>query len=264
MKADILRPLSNLLILVGSFILFCVILFWVRSALAAQQFEDNTYLISTVEINPPLPSYTYTATLTPTPTPTFTPQPTETQLPTETPLPTDTPFPSPTPLPTHIPSAGRVVQLIIPRLNIRRAVIYIDVKGNQWDTDSLFANQNRQDLVGQIMTSSNPRDGSNIVLMGHNYNDGWYTGPGVFVNLKSLSPGDQIKVQTESGENFIYIVQKVKQIPWSNKNNAELEKHRKYLWPTENEQLTLVTCGGTNFFTWSHRVYVVALPAGTE
>ncbi len=261
MKNNLLRRISDLFILLGSLILFTVVLLWVRSALAAQQFEDVTYILSNVEIDPPLPTLTFTPTPSPTITPTFTPHPTLTPLPTLTSTPTDTPLPTPTPLPTHIPSAGRVVQILIPKLNIQRTVVYVGLKGNQWDTDSLFANQNRQDLVGQIMTSSNPRDGSNIVLMGHNYNEGWYSGPGVFANIKSLQPGDEIEVQTESGEHFIYIVQKVKQIPWGNNTNAELEKHQKYLYPTENEQLTLVTCGGTVFFSWSHRVYVVASPA---
>ena len=247
MTKDNWRWLSDIFIYIGFFILLCVILFWVRTAMAARQFQDNTYLVSSVNIDPPLP----TLTRTPTPIPTA--------IPTTTPLPTSTPTPIPTP--THIPNAGRVIKVIIPRLNIQRSVITIGLNGNQWNTDALFANQNRPDLIGQIATSANPRDGGNIVLMGHNYNEGWFAGSGVFVNLKSMRAGDQIKVQTESGENFIYIVQKVKQIPWGNQNNSELEKHQKYLWPTENEQLTLVTCGGTNLFNWSHRVYVVAFPA---
>ena len=237
------------MILAGGFLLLCVALFWVRTALAAQQVEEKPYLVSMVDQpNPPLP--TYTATPTPTPIPTITP--------------TLTPTPVP-PTPTIVPSAGRVIRLVIPRINVNRAVVPIDLhrKGGEltWNTDSLFANGNRQDLVGQLTTSVNPGDGGNIVLVGHNYNQGLFSWTAVFVNIHKLKPGDQIVLHAENGGKYPYVVQSVKEVPWRQKNINELQKHQKYLWPKEHEQLTLVTCGGSVLVTWSHRVYVVAMPA---
>jgi LPXTG-site transpeptidase (sortase) family protein len=130
----------------------------------------------------------------------------------------------------------------------------------QWGTYALLANKNRRDLVGQLPTSVNPGDGSNIVLVGHNYNRGdsnWY---GVFINLKALTPGDRITVYTQNDREFHYTVQEVRQVPWSQEEGGGLGEHQEYLWPTPHEQLTLVTCGGVNLLRWSDRIYVVALP----
>lgn len=301
---DLRAWLSDLFILFGLALLMGAGLFWAKNALAAQQVEEQTYLVSKVDHDLPLP------TLTPTPLPTIppptpTPEPTAwidesvasssqpaeplpataatnpdsqsnptptaempTQVLTDTPplitqeVLTDTLEVAP---PIPVPSAGRIVRLVIPRLGIDRTTIPIGLVRNggrlDWNTDKLFANRNRPDLVGHLTTSVNPGDGGNIVLVGHNYNNG-YNWNGVFVNLKSLKPGDRISVQTENGGEFHYIVQTVKQVPWVQKKGSELEKHLSYLWPKPHEQLTLVTCGGANLWTWSARVYVVALPAG--
>lgn len=163
------------------------------------------------------------------------------------------------------PPAGPVIRLVISRLQVNRAVVPVELRrdakgGLDWNTDPLFSTPNRPDLVGQLATSANPGEGGNIILVGHNYNNGWYNWEGVFVRLSSMQAGDEITLYTENGGEFRYIVTKVKKVPWQNRNLAELEKHRKYLWPTDHEQLTLVTCGGVNVWTWLARIYVVALP----
>jgi sortase (surface protein transpeptidase) len=130
----------------------------------------------------------------------------------------------------------------------------------QWDTDSLFANRKRDDLVGQVAVSLNPGEGGNIILVGHNTNVGidW---AGVFYNLASLQPGTEIILSTEDGGEYHYIVQLVKKVPWKRQSEAELLKHQRFLFPTESEQLTLVTCGGVFTTQYSARIYVVAVPA---
>jgi LPXTG-site transpeptidase (sortase) family protein len=168
-------------------------------------------------------------------------------------------------IPQPNPGAGPIIRVVIPSLNIERAVIPVGLKrdsGKQltWNTDVLFSTNNRSDLIGQASTSVNPGEGGNIILIGHNYNNGWYSPAGVFVNLAKIQPGSKIQVTTRDGGDFTYEVKLVKKVPWQKQNSAELEKHHKYLWPTENEQLTLVTCGGANFGVWSARIYVVAVP----
>jgi len=167
------------------------------------------------------------------------------------------------PAPTPVPSAGPVVRVVIPSINIDRAVVrveqYMDGSGQmQWNTDSLFANNNRLDLVGQLVTSVNPGDGSNIVLIGHNYNLGWNAWGAVFLNLKKLQPGDQILLYTENGDEYSYTIQEVVEVPWVYMDASELDRHRSLLWPTPDERVTLVTCGGANIGIWSARIYVVA------
>ncbi len=184
----------------------------------------------------------------------------------ETLAPDDGPVePGATPSAPPMAESLQVVRLIIPRLKIDRAVVPLglvpeDQGGFGWDTDNLFATRNRPDLVGHLITSAYPGQGANVVLVGHNYDQGIFRWKGVFVNLKSLKPGDEILVYTEDGQEFIYQVVRIKQIPWRNQNDAELEKHIRYMGESESEQLTLVTCGGANAWPWPARVYVVAVP----
>ncbi|MBN1146959.1 MAG: sortase [Anaerolineales bacterium] len=278
---DRLYWLSELFIHAGALVMLCAALFWAKTALASELLEQDTYLASAMGYQLPLPTLTATPTLVPAPISTQPPAPVAAPVsaqpqglvaaPSSTqPPPSGTPqvlTPTPRlskPARKLAASAGPVTRLKIPRLNINRAVIPIGLhnKGGQlqWNTDVLFSTSNRSDLVGQPVTSVNPGDGGNIILVGHNYNNGWNSWGAVFVNLKSLQPGDPITLYTKNGGEFQYVVQRVKQVPWLQKDASELEKHLKYLWPTESEQLTLVTCGGANLFSWSARIYVVALP----
>lgn len=189
-------------------------------------------------------------------------------------------LPSPSPYPAAVPEAqapvlptppmvnstGRIVRLVIPRLGVDRAVVPLGFTKNSqsgvdWNTDKLFATANRKDLIGQTITSVNPGEGGNMVLMGHNYDNGYYAWEDAFVNIKSLTPGDRIIVYTEGGGEYHYSVQLVKKVPWREENAAEAAKHYKYLGPTPSEQLTLVTCGGANVWPWEARLYVVAAPS---
>jgi hypothetical protein len=196
-----------------------------------------------------------------------TPELPATELPTLTHFPTALPeivtpeFPTPAP----VNSTGRIVRLVIPRLGVDRAVVPLGFTkssegGVDWNTDKLFATANRKDLIGQTITSVNPGEGGNIVLMGHNYDNGYYAWEDAFVNIKSMTPGDQIVAFTEGGGEYHYVVQLVKKVPWREENAAEAAKHFKYLGPTAGEQLTLVTCGGANVYPWQARLYVVAVP----
>jgi len=68
------------------------------------------------------------------------------------------------------------MRLVIPSIRVDRAVVPIGLRKDssgqlQWNTDKLFATNNRLDLVGQVAVSVNPGDGGNVVLMGHNYNN---------------------------------------------------------------------------------------------
>jgi len=169
------------------------------------------------------------------------------------------------PTPTPRPDTGRVVRLIIPRIKVDRTVVMVGLTRDsqgilQWDTDRLFATQNRSDLIGQLNNSMNPGQGGNVVLVGHNFDQGIFIWEGVFINLKSLNPGDHFIAYTEGGGQYEYIVQLVKKVPWKSHNKNEMEKHMKFVGPSESEQLTLMTCSGANIWPWPARLYVVAVP----
>ena len=271
------RWLNNLLLLTGASLLLWAGLVSVKPILVSKQLRDQNYLISSLEVNFPLPELSaaqdpppddfenimpITGSQDPNPSTLLASNIQSSEIITQEifiPL-AYKEIPS---TPTPVPSAGPVVRVVIPSINVDRAVVplqqYVDSNGKiQYDTDSLFANNNRLDLVGQVITSVNPGDGSNIVLTGHNYNQGWNAWGGVFLNIKKLQRGDKILLYTENGDKYRYKVKKVEEVPWVYKDASELERHRSFLGPTPNEQVTLVTCGGANFGLWSARVYVIA------
>jgi len=281
------RTLGNIMIIAGVLVLFAITLFWFQSALATRGIDQKLFLVSTVDLNLPLPTRTSTPSLTPSFT--ATPNPTQIEQTNEPSTllnqPTfkakstsavkraatktsnlGSPKPEPkTPTPLLPISAGPAVQIVIPKIDINQVVVPVDLHADEkgqvdWNTDILFATHNRRDLVGQLGISANPGDGGNVILVGHNYNRGRFYREGVFVNLKRLKEGDKISVYTENGSEFRYEITLIKQVPWRTRDDNELQKHQKYLLPTKNEQLTLVTCGGANVWPWPARIYVVAQP----
>lgn len=246
--------LNEIMIIAGALLLLWAALTSLKPVLAVQSLPDGRYFVTGPEIRLPLPQLASVLNTGPVEEDVFSPLLYRT--------PTPTPSPTPTPTPTPVPSAGPVVRLVIPRLDIDRAVVPLkqqrDSSGRiRYDTAALFATSSRSDLVGQVATSVNPGDGSNIVLVGHNYNRGWYAWEGVFVDLHKLKTGDKVVLFTENGDKHTYQVKRVKEIPWSSKTNAEIQKHSRYLGPSAEEKVTLMTCGGV-FGVWGARVYVVA------
>ncbi len=231
------RALGNILIGAGALILIVTGAVWLQSRLMEQDLAQARYLSATPEASLALPQLTPTVTPPPVAEPTATP----------------------------LPPAAPVVRLQIPRLQVDRAVIPIGMRPDKngslmWDTDALFANRSRPDLVGQLVGSANPGQNGNVILTGHNYNQGRYNWKGVFVNLQTLQPGDEITVDVQGDGQFVYVVESVNQVPWRDKSDAEWAQHVQYLGASGREQLTLVTCSGAAFYPFPARVYVVAYP----
>jgi hypothetical protein len=177
------------------------------------------------------------------------------------------PPPANAPAEATLPPSNPIVHLAIPALKVKRAVVPVGLRpdgkgGLAWDTEAIFATNNRPDLVGHLIGSAYPGQGGNIILIGHNYNQVDYGWEGVFVNIKNLKAGDRIVIRGQDGSEYAYVVQLVKQVSWRSKNAKELEKHFKFLGPSTSERLTLVTCGGANIWPFPARVYVVAVPEG--
>lgn len=86
----------------------------------------------------------------------------------------------------------------------------------------------------------------NVVMAGHL--DYWDVGPAVFYNIGVLQPGDRIEVTGEDGEIYVYEVDWVRNYDNANAPIQEI------VGPTENESLTLITCGGP--FDYANGVYL--------
>jgi hypothetical protein len=230
------RTLSNLLIVIGGFLIVMIGAIWLRSRLAAEQPTEPRYLNSRVRIGAPLPAAA------------------EVPIPPVSQAETD----APTDETSNADSGSPVIRVVIPHIAVDQSVIPVGLKrgaksGTEWDSDVLFSTDNRRDLVGQLITSVNPGEGGNIILIGHNYNGELYNWEGVFLHLGDLQPGNQIVLYTRAGGKYVYAVQELEKVP-----SNDLATHERYLWPTPGEQLTLVTCGGPNYGRWSYRVYVFA------
>ncbi|MGH2557506.1 MAG: class F sortase [Thermomicrobiales bacterium] len=76
----------------------------------------------------------------------------------------------------------------------------------------------------------------NAVMAGHL--DYWDVGPAVFYNIGLMEPGDQIQVTGEDGEQYVY------EVDWQENYDAANAPIQDIVGPTDEESLTLITCGG--------------------
>ena len=109
--------------------------------------------------------------------------------------------------------------------------------------------------AGWHRNSARPGEGSNIVVSGHNGS----TGGQIFAGLDELQVGDNITLWANT-EAFIYqVVDKtiVRTFAASDAADAYL---RSVTAPTDQEQLTLITCWPN--WTNTHRLIVIAEPRG--
>lgn len=86
----------------------------------------------------------------------------------------------------------------------------------------------------------------NILMAGHL--DYWDVGPAVLYNINNLNQGDTISVTGEDGEIYTY------EIDWRENFPTATAPLDKIVGPTDNESLTLITCGGP--FDYTNGVYL--------
>jgi sortase A len=219
-------------------------------------------------------------TLVPTETPTPTPTPTTQVFPagwsTATPAPTTTPtqtrsltatpqttqqsVPQPASAPQKPkrpagppPAAGPPERLVIPAIELDSTVIpvgwhVIEDGGSQY---SIW--QVADDAVGWHNTTVYPGHAGNIVLNGHHNIQGQ-----VFRYLVDVEVGDQILVHTED-RIYHYAVAEKHILKEKGEPPEVRQKNAKWIAPTQEERLTMVTCWP--YTNNTHRLVVVAKPA---
>ena len=137
--------------------------------------------------------------------------------------------PTPLPIPTNEPS----VLLVIPQANVGAKVVHVflDDKGS-WDVSQLGAN------VGQLEGTAWLDHPGNMGLVGHvELKDG---SPGIFAHLKDLKTGDQVLFIEAGNSPRVYKVNTIQSVPADD---------MRVLYPTANDQLTLITCDDYDFVT---------------
>ncbi len=179
------------------------------------------------------------ATATPTAAPTATPAPTATAIPTATATPTKASQAGSLPQTgfapggmTKLPAqpaekaySATVLTLEIPALGVKAPIAGVPQSGDSWDVSWLG------DDVGYLDGTAFPTWAGNTLLTGHVWNAD--DTPGVFVHLKDLKYGDQIKIHA-FGQVYTYEVRESRTV-WPSQTSVALQ-HEKLDW------VTLLTC----------------------
>lgn len=98
---------------------------------------------------------------------------------------------------------------------------------------------------------------NNVVLAGHL--DYWDVGPAIFYDLWKLEPGNKVRVIGKNGKAFLYKVEWVKEYMIADLDTTAIQE---IIGPTQNESLTLITCGGTfDYTTGEYESRVIARAA---
>lgn len=211
----------------------------------------------------PLPTSSPTSQpATPPSTPTLTATLAPTLLPTSTPDSTVTPSPQPTQavqdqtVPTAAATAS-LSRLVIPAIGldvpiVSVGIVTLEVDGQPvqtWDVP-------RWRAVGWHQSSVLPGQVGNTVLNGHQSGYG-----GVFQSLERLQPGDEITLYAGDAEYRYRIVER-HLLEEAGQPLAVRAENARWILPTADERLTLVTCAPDASAT--HRLVIVALPLTTN
>jgi len=175
-----------------------------------------------------------------------------------TPVPTGTPDAMPTypfPVPTAPVSPGAdPVHLAIPSIGLDAPIVPVTPTlqrlGEQeikvWPVPDFKA-------VGWQVGSARPGSGSNIVLNGHNTTHGE-----VFRALYRIPVGALIELTDAQGKSYTYRVNEIHLVPERDASPEQRLENARFILPTPDERLTLVTChpyGSTRY-----RLIVIARP----
>ncbi len=135
-------------------------------------------------------------------------------------------------------------RLFVPSLNINAPIVHVFLSQGTWDISLLGNNVGHLQGTGWIDGSA----GKNIVLSGHvELSDGR---KGIFAGIDNIEVGALVAIQTDT-ETWLYTVREI------SKTTAD---DLRPLYPSENERITLITCGAYDFFSneYKERIIVVA------
>jgi len=165
--------------------------------------------------------------------------------------------PAPTPVPTPTPTPALPTRLVIPAIGLDAFVIPVS-----WRTVEVDGQKQRMlDLpamraVGWHVTSAPPGVVGNTVLSGHNTTQGE-----VFRDLYTLEIGEIIVVYADDTPHT-YAVTEMLILPEAGQPLEVRVENARYILPTEDERLTLVTCHP--YGSLRNRLIVIAHPVTVE
>jgi sortase A len=162
-------------------------------------------------------------------------------------------LPPPTPIATAALSVSRPsapVRIIIPELSVDAPVVEVgwhliqsQVRG-EWETVAGAAGHHRG--------SADPGQPGNCVVSAHSSD----AGGAIFRGLETLKVGDVVRVVTLDKGEYTYLVGSVITLDEVGATDSEKREHARWLDPTDDAVLTLVTCWPP--WSYTHRVVVRA------
>lgn len=144
--------------------------------------------------------------------------------------------------------------LTIPAIAVDTPVVELGWSQKQTTDGAIFSEWDVADYAaGWHKNSMVPGERGNIVMSGHNNIKG-----SVFRELDQLKRGDEIDV-TAGGVKYRYAVEDVLIVPEKYATAAQRAANLRYIEPTDDDRLTLVSCWPRNDNT--HRIIVIARPS---
>jgi sortase A len=155
--------------------------------------------------------------------------------------------------PTATLPPAPIVRMLAPAIELDAPVVEVGwavveqngQKQSVWEIASYAAGHHKNSLL--------PGQGGNIVISGHHNTEGE-----VFKRLVDLKIGDAVTLLTQDGRSITYSVIETMILPESGAKPEQRRANAKYIEPTEDERLTMVTCWP--YWTNTHRVIVIAKP----
>ncbi len=156
-------------------------------------------------------------------------------------------------LPTPASRTSGVVawpRVVIPKIELSaswepvhwRAVATNDGIIGEWET--------LDEGVGYHVGSAAPGERGNVVMSAH----GRPGGP--FARLAELKAGDEIWLETSETNRHRYVVVEMATVQEVGASLAQQQEHARYLAPTQDARLTLITCWPP--WAYTHRLIIVA------
>lgn len=149
-------------------------------------------------------------------------------------------------------------RMLIPSINLDTPIVLAEqdeiesegVTYAQWKAPNHFAGGWHRDSagLGQI---------GNTVINGHHNINGE-----VFKDLDKLTEGDRISIYGEDEQRYAYLVTNVMILEERDVPLAERLNNARWILPSEDERLTLITCWP--YYSNTHRLVIVAKPLETD
>jgi LPXTG-site transpeptidase (sortase) family protein len=144
-------------------------------------------------------------------------------------------------------------RLVIPAIGVDTAIVDVGwevvERGNRRYTEW----QTADNAAGRHLNSARPGEQGNVVLSGHHNTKGEVFRP---ISEQELAVGDMIYLYDAQGQRFVYQVTEITEpLPEVGATEAQRLANARYIQPTSDARVTLVTCWP--YWTNTHRIVVV-------